>query len=313
LLSEALRGEGGILRNADLHRFMKHYHEAGELAPRDVVARAIVSEMQKTGAEFVYLDMTGKNQDYVRKRFPHIYATCQQFGLDIAADLIPVRPAAHYSMGGVKSDLWGRTTIPGLFAAGETACTGVHGANRLASNSLLEGLVYGARAGQAMREHAQPKAASGKATAKGFSPAPDSSANAAKKPHDNPIHGRTGNHGAPPSKIKSKAEGTRSHLHTSATEQIRNILWHDVGIIRSGKGMAHALEALKSINLPSSEMRSRADCELRNLWTLAQLITRCALAREESRGSHYRSDFPCPDEKFRKHSIISKGADVSFE
>src|SRR5208282_2531574 len=150
LLSEALRGEGAILRDADLERFMKRHHEAGELAPRDIVSRAIVAEMQRTKSDFVYLDMTHLKAEYVKKRFPLIYATCQSYGVDITSDLVPVRPAAHYVMGGVKTDLEGRSALAGLYVAGETACTGVHGANRLASNSLLEGLVFGARAGKAM-------------------------------------------------------------------------------------------------------------------------------------------------------------------
>src|SRR5438552_12385325 len=150
LLSEALRGEGGILRNILLERFMKRYAEAQELAPRDVVARAIVSEMHRTNAQHVYLDMTAKSAEFLQKRFPRIYATCLSYGLDLATDMAPVCPAAHYMMGGVKTDLWGRSSLPGLYAAGETADTGVHGANRLASNSLLEGLVFGGRSGQAM-------------------------------------------------------------------------------------------------------------------------------------------------------------------
>src|ERR1700738_994258 len=145
LLSEALRGEGGVLRNINLERFMKRHHEAQELAPRDVVARAIVSEMHRTHCEHVYLDMTAKSEEFIRKRFPRIYETCMGYGLDLATDLAPVCPAAHYMMGGVKTDLWGRTSIPGLYSAGETAATGVHGANRLASNSLLEGLGVGGR------------------------------------------------------------------------------------------------------------------------------------------------------------------------
>src|SRR5499427_2283730 len=150
LLSEALRGEGGVLRNIGLERFMKRYNEAQELAPRDVVARAIVSEMHRTDSTHVFLDMTAKSEEFLKKRFPRIYETCLSFGLDLASDLAPVCPAAHYMMGGVKTDLKGRTSLSGLYAAGETANTGVHGANRLASNSLLEGLVFGARSGQAM-------------------------------------------------------------------------------------------------------------------------------------------------------------------
>ena len=150
LLSEALRSEGGILRNVNLERFMKRYHEAQELAPRDVLARALTSEMHRTNSQHVYLDLTGKPKEFLEKRFPRIYATCLSYGLDLASDLAPVSPAAHFMIGGVKTDPWGRTSIPGLYAAGEAAATGVHGANRLASNSLLEGLVFGARAATAM-------------------------------------------------------------------------------------------------------------------------------------------------------------------
>src|SRR6516165_9684333 len=155
LLSEALRGEGAYLRNADLVRFMPKYHDLAELAPRDVVARAIAHELEvaKSPTAAVYLDLTHLNAEKVRKRFPNIYATCMQYNIDIAEELVPIRPAAHYAMGGVRTDLDGRTSVPGLYAAGEVACTGVHGANRLASNSLLEGLVYGARAARSMREH----------------------------------------------------------------------------------------------------------------------------------------------------------------
>src|SRR5215831_2471163 len=153
LLSEALRGEGAYLRNLEMHRFMPKYHQLAELAPRDVVARAIVHELEVSRAKdpVVYLDLTHLNPDHVRARFPRIHATCLEYNIDIATDLIPIRPAAHYAMGGVRTDLEGRTNVPGLYAAGEAAATGVHGANRLASNSLLEGLVFGARAGADMR------------------------------------------------------------------------------------------------------------------------------------------------------------------
>ncbi len=155
LLSEALRGEGALLRNTRGERFMERYHPLLELAPRDVVARAIVSEMTSTGSPHVFLDLTHRGESFIRERFPRIYETCLRYGVNIGIEAAPVAPAAHYAMGGVRTDLDGRTNVPRLFAAGEAACTGVHGANRLASNSLLEGVVFGIRAGRAMRETAR--------------------------------------------------------------------------------------------------------------------------------------------------------------
>jgi L-aspartate oxidase len=290
LLSEALRGEGGILRNVNLERFMKRYHEAQELAPRDVVARAIVCEMIRTSSQHVYLDMTAKPREFLEKRFPRIYATCSGYGLDLASDMAPVSPAAHFIMGGVKTDLWGRTTVPGLYAAGETATTGVHGANRLASNSLLEGLVFGARAGNAMI-----KDAPGKRKNAGHLPG-----NLAPKTWNN-------------------AEGKSAHAKakpapSDALQKLRELMWKNVGILRSGKDLNIAMEALKTMEVPQSPKNGRADHELKNLHTLGSLIARSALAREESRGSHYRSDVPYrDDDDFQKHSLITKDPDVRFE
>jgi L-aspartate oxidase len=156
LLSEALRGEGAILRNHEGEAFAGRYDERSELAPRDVVARAIVAEMERTGTQWMYLDLTHLKPDFLRERFPKIFETCLRYGLDLTKDRLPVSPAVHYLMGGVRSDIHGRTTLPGLYTAGEVACTGVHGANRLASNSLLEGLVFGARAGAAALEDSHP-------------------------------------------------------------------------------------------------------------------------------------------------------------
>ncbi len=163
LLSEALRGEGAVLRNSELHRFMAKYHEAGELAPRDVVARAIAHELEvcRLKEPVVYLDLTHLKADHIQARFPRIFETCLKYNVDLTVDQVPVRPAAHYLMGGIRTDLHGRSSLPGLYAAGEAACTGVHGANRLASNSLLEGLVFGARAAVAMVKEAKQAAKHG--------------------------------------------------------------------------------------------------------------------------------------------------------
>jgi L-aspartate oxidase len=291
LLSEALRGEGGILRNINLERFMKRYHEAQELAPRDVVARAITSEMHKTNSQYVYLDMTAKPKDFLEKRFPRIYSTCLSYGLDLASDLAPVSPAAHFTMGGVKADLWGRTSVAGLYAAGETAATGVHGANRLASNSLLEGLVFGARAGIAMMKDA-PGSKKNAGHLPGV-PAPKNWNNSSEK-----------------SAEKAKPKPAASNGLT----QLKELMWKCAGILRSGKELKTAIEALRTMGIPQSARNGRFDHELRNLYTLGSLIARSALTREESRGSHYRSDFPYrDDEKLQKHSLIAKDHDVTYE
>ena len=343
LLSEALRGEGGILRNINLERFMKRYAEAQELAPRDVVARAIVSEMNRTSAQHVYLDMTAKSAEFLQKRFPRIYATCLSYGLDLATDVAPVCPAAHYMMGGVKTDLWGRTSLPGLYAAGETADTGVHGANRLASNSLLEGLVFGARAGDAMMSDLA-KGGNGKNSAASKRKPAALPGSPAPKPdaHHNNSHPTSHN-------SKSASAGAaKPDPAAVALAQIRDVMWRHVGIMRNGKELSAAITHLETMELPRSERLAaaadaaaahsvskaqhegsagataavatkkgpltRADYELLNLHTLASLIARSALAREESRGSHYRSDFPYrDDDDFQKHSIIQRSKDITFE
>lgn len=266
---------------------MPRYHEAGDLAPRDVVSRAIVKEIERTDSEFVYLDMTGLSAERVRQRFPRIYATCLQYNLDIAADLIPVRPAAHYAMGGVASDLDGHTSLPGLYAAGEVACNGVHGANRLASNSLLEGLVYGARAGRAITQDCPAKQ-----PARGRAASAESKASAAANPR--------------PESVPAEVEKQR--------ERIRATMWRQVGIIREEGSLAAAVESLRLLPLRHSEPPLRAAQEAENLRMVGEAIARCALAREESRGAHYRSDFPARlDEAWRKHSRLAPDGTVSFE
>ena len=267
LLSEALRGEGAQLKNAREERFMPRYHAMAELAPRDVVARAIWKEMAEGP---VYLDLRQLDARHVAARFPRIHATCLGFGIDITRQPVPVSPAAHYLMGGVKTDLAGRTTLPGLYAAGESACTGVHGANRLASNSLLEGLVFGARAGQAMREEigkgsTGAAAGAGKVIAGGIGPLPAQ----------------------------------------VAREKVRTLMWQECGVVRSGAGLKRARRELEAISLPAPV--DREWCEAANLLQAATLMVRAALAREESRGAHFRTDFPeRNDATFRKHSVISR-------
>jgi L-aspartate oxidase len=279
LLTEAIRGEGGYLRNVDCSRFMRQYHEMGELAPRDIVSRSIVAEMKKTSSSFVYLDLTHLEADFVRGRFPRVCSTCLNYNIDITVDMIPVHPAAHYLMGGIKTDLNGRTSLENLYAAGEVACTGVHGANRLASNSLLEGLVYGARAGLSAISDA--RMAPGSLDA-GLSP-----------PSDQPLD---------PRRVKE----TRS--------AVQHLMWERVGILRDGRELKEALRHLMHLSSHfKSNSGDRAQCELVNLMTVAELVVLSAMAREESRGAHYRSDHPCRNEqKFKKHSVTSKSNHVDF-
>ena len=274
LLSEALRGEGAQLLNADGERFMTRYEAAGELASRDLVSRAIVREQRRTGRP-VYLSMSHLDPGWTRARFPTVAEACKSIGLDLATDRVPVGPAAHYVMGGVETDLWGRTTLPGLYAAGEVACTGVHGANRLASNSLLEGLVFGARAAQAMRIPGE-----------NFAPFSILATEASRL--------------VPGTNRDSNRDSATPRLvpGTNREDVVRSLMWNAVGLWRDRAGLEQAIAALDgwyaSIGADRGSVASAV--------TVGRLMARAALRREETRGSHARSDFPSRDDiKFRIH------------
>ena len=282
LLSEAMRGEGGRLVDAAGRPFMQEFDPRGDLAPRDVVARGIHSVMRRSGAPCVHLDMTALPAEAVRARFPRIAATCARHGLDIARDRLPVAPCAHFMMGGVKTDLMGRTAIPGLYAAGEVACTGVHGANRLASNSLLEGLVFGARAGAAVIQ-------------------------------DRILEGGIPSGAAlPAGAVERLAEAVRSIDPGEAegiVARLRRVMWEDVGLVREAEGMRRAVRTILNLESGLAPRRpSRSGLEARNLLFVARLVAESALRREESRGSHYRSDHPRPEPGRGRHAIIAPGA-----
>ena len=266
LLSEALRGEGAWLVNAKGERFMERYHPLLELTPRDVVARAITLEGMDGP---VYLDMRHVRMD-LKTRFPGISAFLAKYHLELGRDLIPVRPAAHYMMGGVRTDVHGRTSVPGLYAAGEVACTGVHGANRLASNSLLEGLVFGALAAETM---------------------------IAEAPADAEI-------------VAASELPTRPATSEAATEkwikELRDLMWKDAGLLRDAAGLERAKRGLEALARAMPRGVFRRALEARNLHLVALLMVESALGREESRGAHYRNDFPLRDAVAR-HSVMERG------
>jgi len=291
LISEAVRGEGAQLVNAQGEPFMRRYHPDGDLAPRDVVARGIVREAERVGGP-IFLTLSHLDPALIRRRFPTIVETLKQLGLDLASDRIPVGPAAHYLMGGIETDEWGRTSLPGLFAAGETACTGVHGANRLASNSLLEGLVFGARAADAMQ---QPRrAATGKAD---HVDAGSAEARGVFKPAQ--AAGPDDRRGAPVPALTSEA--------------VRTLMWQSAGLFRSRGGLTDAVTALEAAyraGRPAVES-SPLDSETWrsfNLLTVACLIARAALRREESRGGHFRQDFPERDDPMWRIHVTEERA-----
>ena len=264
LISEAVRGEGAWLRNAAGERFMPRFSPDAELAPRDVVARAILSEMLAEDAPSAFLDLRRLPEDEVYERFPTIAAACKRDGLDLAHDLIPVAPAAHYFMGGVTVDTWGRTTVPSLFAVGEVSCTGVHGANRLASNSLLEGLVFGRRVASLLAGNAQPGA----------------------WPAASPLPGVQ----REASEIVTPERSLTAPVAETIRQQLREAMWRDVSLRRDAEGMTAAGKTLRKL-----AGAGPVDPETANMLLAAQLITTAALARRESRGGHFRSDYPDRD------------------
>ena len=271
LISEAVRGEGGLLRNVEGYRFMPDYSPEKELAPRDVVTRSILFEMQKTGSDRVFLDITHLAPRVITTRFPHIYRFCLEHGLDITKGQIPVAPAAHYMMGGVKTNSWGETNIKGLFAVGETACTGLHGANRLASNSLLEVLVFAKRVVERDID---------------------------KFSEDGPGVGELVHCGIPSRDVPP--------VPLAGSTALQALMWENVGIIRSGDTLDQAANTIASWERCLEKPVDRSSYELNNLVLTSRLVAEAALIRQESRGAHYRTDYPETSPDWVKHVVLKK-------
>ncbi|MCT1403526.1 L-aspartate oxidase [Paenibacillus sp. p3-SID867] len=279
LISEAVRGEGAVLRNIRGERFMPRYHDLLELAPRDIVARAIVSEMEATGSTFVYLDITHESPEMVRHRFPTIYETCMQYGLDLSSDWIPVSPAAHYMMGGIKTNLHGESSVKRLFACGEVSSTGVHGANRLASNSLSEAIVYGSRIVERIKSLPEPSG--------------------------DPLHVsfHLGRKDAP------------SQAMVEKRLKLQKVMVRYAGLRRNRDTLLRAAEELgRQLPLFQSVLSKREEYEFANMLTASLLVVQGALGREESRGAHYREDFPeRNDSVWQKHIVHTRDQEMTEE
>jgi L-aspartate oxidase len=308
LISEAMRGEGAVLRDGDGTPVMAGVHPLGDLAPRDVVTRAVAARMAATGARHLWLDATSIPPDHLERRFPTILARCRAAGIEPSRQPIPVSPAAHYLMGGVLTDLDGRTSLPSLFAVGEAACTGVHGANRLASNSLLEGVVFAARIGRALEEGAWDGGAwdgGGGAVDNRAHPAPE--VGYAPPPGDptaaGPVAGRPG-------------AGLGAERGTEAGEvraRLRRLMTEKVGVVRSGSGLAEAvaeLDRLANVDQLAVDPVGPGPegFETANLVQLGRALAELALRREESRGGHWRSDHPAPVEAWRVRQTLTRAA-----
>jgi L-aspartate oxidase len=279
LISEAVRGEGGILKLKNGATFMEKYHPMKSLAPRDIVAKAIDNEIKQSGDEYVLLDITHYDRDFLIKRFPNIYDKCLEYGIDMAVQPIPIAPAAHYICGGVAVDHYGKTSIDNLFACGEVSCTGLHGANRLASNSLLEALVYSHRVYLKI--------------AKLFRQTPESDI------------------AIPPWDESGTSQSDDSVVVTHNWDEIRRCMWNYVGIVRSDKRLERAERRIDMVQREIHEYYwnykvTKDLAELRNITTVAKLIVMCALARKESRGLHYNIDYPETRDEFKKDTVIFK-------